>query len=64
MPKIKKFLATLALCGLIITNGATSSVLAADKVISQRTAVSAAYRKAGGTKSQVSALEVDYDDED
>lgn len=64
MPKIKKFLATLALCGLIITNGATSSVLATDKIISQSTAVSAAYRKAGVTKSQVSALEVDYDDED
>lgn len=60
----KKILSTLALCGLIITNGATSSVLAADKIISQSTAVSAAYRKAGVTKSQVSALEVDYDDED
>ena len=60
----KKILSTLALCGLIITNGATSSVLAADKIISQSTAVSAAYRKAGVTKSQVSTLEVDYDDED
>ena len=62
--KNKKILSTLALCGLIITNGAASSVLAADKIISQSTAVSAAYRKAGVTKSQVSALEVDYDDED
>ena len=64
MNKTKKFLATLALCGLIITNGATSSVLAADKIISQSAAVSAAYKKAGVTKSQVSTLEVDYDADD
>ena len=64
MNKTKKFLATLALCGLIIANGATSSVLAADKIISQSAAVSAAYKKAGVTKSQVSALEVEYDADD
>ena len=64
MNKIKKLIATLALFGLILINGATSSVLAADKIISQSAAVSTAYKKAGVTKSQVSALEVDYDAND
>ena len=64
MNKTKKLIATLALFGLILTNGMASTVLAASKIISKNSAVSAAYKKAGVTKNQVSALEVEYDAND
>lgn len=61
MNKSKKFLATLALFGLVLTSGTTTSVFAAGKIISKEVAKSAAFKQAGVKSSQVTALEVEYD---
>ena len=64
MNKLKKFLATLALLGLIVTNITTSTVLAADKIISKDAAKSAAFKQVGISKSEASSVKVEYDAND
>ena len=64
MNKSKKFLATLALLGLVVTSGTTASVFAAGNIISREAAANAAFARAGVLKSQATAIEIEYDAND
>ena len=64
MNKSKKFLATLALFGLVVTSGTTASVFAAGNIISGEAAANAAFTRAGVLKSQATAIEIEYDAND
>lgn len=64
MNKSKKFLATLALFGLVLTSGTTASVFAAGNIISREAAANTAFAKAGISKNQATAIEIDYDAND
>ena len=64
MNKSKKFLATLALFGLVVTSGTTASVFAAGNIISREAAANAAFTRAGVLKSQATAIEIEYDAND
>ena len=64
MNKSKKFLATLALFGLVVTSGTTASVFAAGNIISREAAANAAFTRAGVSKNQTTAIEIEYDAND
>lgn len=64
MNKSKKFLATLALFGLVLTSGTTASVFAAGNIISREAAANVAFSKAGISKNQATAIEIEYDAND
>ena len=64
MKNSKKLIATLALFGLVFTSGATTSVSAADRLISRETAKNAALTAAGVSLNQATAIEIEYDADD
>lgn len=64
MNKSKKFLATLALFGLVVTSGTTASVFAAGNIISRETAANVAFARAGVPKNQATGIEIEYDAND
>ena len=61
MNKSKKLLATLALFGLVLTSGTTASVFAAGDIISREAAANVAFARAGVSKNQATAIEIEYD---
>ena len=64
MKNSKKLLMALALFGLVFTSGATTSVSAADRLISRETAKNAALTAAGVSLNQATAIEIEYDADD
>ena len=64
MNKSKKLLAAFALFGLVLTSGTTASVFAASNIISREAAANTAFAKAGISKNQATAIEIDYDAND
>ena len=64
MNKSKKFLATLALLGLVVTSGTTTSVFAAGNIISREAAANVAFAKAGVPRNQATSIEIEYDAND
>nr|WP_315104166.1 PepSY domain-containing protein [uncultured Catonella sp.] len=61
MNKSKKLLATLALFGLVLTSGTTASVFAAGNIISREAAANIAFTKAGVSKNQATAIEIEIE---
>ena len=64
MKNSKKLILALALFGLVFTSGATTSVSAADRLISRETAKNAALTAAGVSLNQATAIEIEYDADD
>ena len=64
MIRLKKVTLTIALFGLILTNGTAVNAFAADKIISKEAAKDEAFKKAGITKEQAKSVEVKYDSDD